>query len=120
MKLLLDMNLPPKLAETLTDSGILSAHWHTIGTPDATDEEIISHAKQNDFVVVTHDLDFSAILSVTHGQKPSVIQLRVQNLNVTELSEIITNTILHNATAIKKGAIVSIDANRSRLRILPL
>ena len=35
MKVLLDMNLPPKLAELLTDRGIESVHWFSIGAPNA-------------------------------------------------------------------------------------
>ena len=120
MKLLLDMNLPPKLADILANRGIPSIHWYAIGAPDATDEKIMLYAKDNDYVVVTHDLDFSAILSVTHGQKPSVIQIRVQNINVEEIAEMVTTTVTNNTEAIRQGAIVSLDANRARLRVLPL
>ena len=120
MKLLLDMNLPPKLADILADKGISSVHWYAIGAPDASDEEIMSYAKDNDNVVVTHDLDFSAILSVTHGQKPSVIQIRVQNLNANEIAELIAMTVSQNSDTIGQGAIVSLDANRARMRVLPL
>ena len=120
MKLLLDMNLPPKLANILVNSGIPSVHWCEIGAQDATDEEIMSYANDNDHVVVTHDLDFSAILSVTHGQKPSVIQIRTQYLNIKEIAELIVTTVQQNSAAIEQGAIVSLDANRARLRVLPL
>ena len=120
MKLLLDMNLPPKLADILTSRGIESVHWYTIGVPNAADEVIMSFAKNNDYVVVTHDLDFSTILSVTHGQKPSIIQIRVQDLNAEEITELIEIAIVQNADEIKRGAILSLDANKARLRILPL
>ena len=120
MKLLLDMNLSPKLADALTSRGITAIHWVAVGAPDAMDTEIMSYAKDNDYVVVTHDLDFSAILSVTHGQRPSIIQIRAQNLNITQIAEMITVAVLQNAADIEQGAILSIDANNSRLRLLPL
>ena len=120
MKLLLDMNLPPKLAAILTEKGVLSVHWYMIGLPDAPDAEIMTYAKDDDFIVVTHDLDFSAILSVTHGQKPSVIQIRVQNINAEHISDLIKIAVLQNIDDIEQGAILSIDANKARLRLLPL
>jgi len=120
MKMLLDMNLPPKLANILTEKGVSSIHWYVIGLPDATDVEIISYAQENDFVVVTHDLDFSTILSVTHGQKPSVIQIRVQSIDAEQISELIMIAVQQNANEINQGAILSIDVSKSRLRILPL
>jgi len=32
-------------------------------------------------VVVMHDLDFGAILAVTHGKKPSVVQIRSEDVS---------------------------------------
>jgi len=31
--------------------------------------------------VLTHDLDFSAILAATHGEKPSVVQIRAEDVS---------------------------------------
>jgi predicted nuclease of predicted toxin-antitoxin system len=120
MKLLVDMNLPPKLADTLNSKGIVSAHWYFIGKPDATDAEIMSYAIQNDFVVITCDLDFSAILSVSHGQKPSVVQLRVQGIDFEHIAELLRTAVLSNMDDLEKGAVLSIDTKKARLRLLPL
>ena len=43
------------------------------GRVDAPDSDIMAFAAAGEFVVLTHDLDFGAILAVTHGEKPSVI-----------------------------------------------
>ena len=120
MKLLLDMNLPPQLADILTYKGLTSVHWYTIGAPDAADSEIISYAKNNDYIVLTHDLDFSTILSVTHGQKPSVVQIRVYAHNAEQLADMIFVAVMQHVDEIKQGAILSLDANKARLRVLPL
>ena len=120
MKLLIDMNLPPRLASLITGKGIESTHWYTIGAPDATDTEIMSYARENNYIVLTCDLDFSAILSTTHGQKPSVIQIRIHDIDTEQIANLITATVLHNEGEIKEGAVISIDAKKARLRILPL
>lgn len=41
------------------------------GRVDAPDSEIMAFAAAGEFVVLTHDLDFGAILAVTHGEKPA-------------------------------------------------
>jgi len=58
MKALLDMNLPPKLARFLTEKGIESVHWFSIGAPDASDKEIMAYARNNGYIVMSCDLDF--------------------------------------------------------------
>jgi predicted nuclease of predicted toxin-antitoxin system len=58
-----------------------AAHWSSVGSPHALDQEITAYAAKHDYVVLTNDLDFGAILAVTHGEKPSVVQIRSENLS---------------------------------------
>ena len=120
MKLLLDMNLSPKIAGFLVNEEVQAIHWITVGAPDASDTEIMMYAKDNNCVVVTHDLDFSVILSITHGLLPSIIQIRNQNLDNEQISQMVAIAVKQNAAEIDQGAILSIDLNHSRLRLLPL
>src|SRR5260370_11896964 len=76
MKLLIDMNLSPRWIPLLRDAGWEAVHWSDVGKAEAGDAEIMAYAAAHDYVVVTHDLDFGAILAVTHGKKPSVVQIR--------------------------------------------
>lgn len=41
----------------------------------------MAYAKANEYIVLTHDLDFSTILAATHGEKPSVVQIRANDVN---------------------------------------
>ena len=82
--------------------------------------EIIEFAIQHNYIVVTCDLDFSTILSVTHDNKPSIIQIRLRNMLWSDLAGILVKSILQNANELNAGAILTIDARRSRLRLLPL
>ena len=120
MKLLVDMNLPPMFAQMLADNGIESVHWHVIGEPDAKDFEILTYAIANDYIVISCDLDFSAILSSTHGQKPSVVQVRTQDYLNESTAVLIVKAIKENKEYLDKGAILTIDAQKGRLRMLPL
>ena len=81
MRFLIDMNLSPRWVDYLATAGIEAAHWSRLGESTAPDAVIMSFAAANDYVVVTHDLDFSAILAVTHGERPSVVQIRGDDLS---------------------------------------
>lgn len=76
MKLLVDMNLSPAWLPVLQAAGHEVQHWSTKGNPRALDREIMAWARQNGYVVFTHDLDFGALLAVTGAEGPSVIQVR--------------------------------------------
>jgi len=120
MIILVDMNLPPMIATTLTQKGIPAEHWYTIGAPGAMDTEIMEYAQKNDCVVLTCDLDFTAMLSITQGRKPSIIQIRKHGFVVEELANMIVSLIQQYKEDLEKGAILTIDPRRTRVRLLPL
>jgi predicted nuclease of predicted toxin-antitoxin system len=80
----------------------------------------MEYASSHDFVVLTHDLDFSAILAATKGKKPSVVQLRAQNITPEATGAIIIVALRHAVAELEAGALLTVDANRTRIRILPL
>jgi predicted nuclease of predicted toxin-antitoxin system len=41
----------------------------------------MAFAQSNDYGVLTHDLDFGAILAASQGTKPSVVQLRARDVS---------------------------------------
>jgi predicted nuclease of predicted toxin-antitoxin system len=120
MKLLVDMNLSPRWITLLADAGIEARHWSTLGPANAPDAEIMTYARANDYVVLTHDLDFSAILAATHGEKPSVVQIRTDDLNLNEIGEQVVAALLQMTSDLEEGALLTIDPKRTRLRLLPL
>jgi predicted nuclease of predicted toxin-antitoxin system len=120
MKILLDMNLSPDLVDRFSEYNIEAKHWISIGSPVAKDSEIMIFARENDYVVFTHDLDFGAILAATQAEGPSVIQVRTQSLLSEILVEMVANVLVENQAALEKGALVTIDATKKRVRILPL
>ena len=120
MKILLDMNIPLKYAALLSNKGIESLRWSDIGSPSAADNEIIAYSRDNGYIVLTFDLDFSAILSSTHDSKPSIAQIRASVRNAEQTVDFIVATLLQNAHELDQGAILTIDSRKSRIRLLPL
>lgn len=120
MKLLVDMNLSPRWVELLSRSQFHAAHWSSVGDPQALDAEIMTYAAAHNYVVLTNDLDFSAILAVTHREKPSVVQIRSQNLDPNDIGSQVVRALQQLADPLQAGALVTVEPLRTRLRLLPL
>jgi predicted nuclease of predicted toxin-antitoxin system len=120
MKLLVDMNLSPRWVQFLSDSGWQALHWSSIGFPNAPDTEIALFAAANDFVIVTNDLDFAAILALSKLSKPSVVQIRSLDLSPFRIGSSVIAAIRQTEQELERGAIVTIEPDRTRLRLLPL
>jgi predicted nuclease of predicted toxin-antitoxin system len=120
VKLLVDMNLSPRWVAVLADAGIEAAHWSTLGAHDAADAAIMTYANTNDYVVLTHDLDFSAILAATQGEKPSVVQIRAEDVSPDVIGTQVIAALRQMASELDEGALLTIDPDRTRLRVLPL
>jgi predicted nuclease of predicted toxin-antitoxin system len=120
MKLLVDMNLSPRWVKLLAAAGIEAAHWSGIGAANAPDSEIMAFAKANGYVVLTHDLDFSAILAATQGDKPSVVQIRSEDLSPDVIGGPVIDALRQMTLELEEGALITVDPKRTRLRVLPL
>lgn len=120
MKILVDMNLSPRWAETIRAAGIDAEHWSSVGRAAAEDEEILAWAAAHGYVVFTHDLDFSAIIAASGDHGPSVIQLRSESVAPEGLAETVIESIRRSAGQLAAGAIVTVEPKRSRVRLLPL
>jgi predicted nuclease of predicted toxin-antitoxin system len=120
MKFLVDMNLSPRWTALLTDAGWEAVHWSKAGKSTASDSEIVAYAAINDYVVITHDLDFSAILAATHGEKPSVVQIRAEDVGPLVIGPHLIAALRHTETELEAGALLTVDPSRTRVRLLPL
>jgi len=120
MKLLLDMNLSPAWVRFLEENGFEAVHWSTLGEATAPDAVIMAWARDRGFVVITHDLDFSALLAYTEAVGPSVIQVRTQDVLPDAIGTDVVRVLREHNAALDQGAIVSIDELASRVRVLPI
>jgi len=119
MKLLLDMNLPPRWVKFLSGQGIECVHWSEVGEYTAKDSHIITYAQEHGYVVFTHDLDFGALLAARRTRGPSVIQVRTQMVVPEAIGDLVLKAIKQFARELEQGALITIDPYRSRARILP-
>ena len=120
MKLIVDMNLSPRWIGVLAEAGIKAAHWSSLVAKSAPDPEIMAYARANDYVVLTHDLDFDSILAAAHGEKPSVVQIRAEDVSPDVIGKQVLAALRQMASELEEGALLTVDMNRTQLRLLPL
>jgi len=120
MNLIVDMNLSPRWIPLLNEAGMKAVHWSEIGRPNAADSEIMIYARTNDCIVLTHDLDFSAILSATQGARPSVVQIRSEDVSPDVIGVQVIAALHQMQEDLAAGALLTVDPHRTRLRLLPL
>lgn len=88
MKVLFDNNLSYKLCHKLADLFPGSQHVSDARLESASDHEVWAYAKQNDFIIISKDEDFS-YLSQTFGFPPKVIWLKIGNLKTLQIENLI-------------------------------
>ena len=120
MKLLVDMNLSPRWTRFLSEAGIEAVHWSEVGAGNAPDVEIMTFARAHGYTVFTHDLDFGAILAATRGEKPSVVQVRSEDVSPEAIGDALVAALRQMASDLDEGALVTVEPDRMRVRLLPL
>ena len=112
VKLLVDMNLSPDWVPVLKSHGWSVVHWSTVGDPRASDRTIMEWAAKHEYVVLTHDLDFSAMLALSHAAGPSVLQVRAGDILPDHLEGSVIAALRQNDADLSSGALVVVDINR--------
>jgi predicted nuclease of predicted toxin-antitoxin system len=104
----------------LAEAGFDAVHWSDVGSGSAPDSELMRWAVERGHLVLTADLDFGAILAATQSARPSVVQVRGDILTPLATGGAVVAAIRQTRQELLDGALVSVDAARARLRILPL
>jgi predicted nuclease of predicted toxin-antitoxin system len=94
MNVLIDMNLSPEWEFVFEKVGIKALHWTKVGQPEAPDSTLMDWARENNSVILTHDLDFGTTLALTGASKPSVVQVRTQDVRVAHFERFCTECFL--------------------------
>jgi predicted nuclease of predicted toxin-antitoxin system len=120
VKLLIDMNLSPAWVGFLGSAEIEAVHWASVGGREASDTDIMAYAAADDYVVLTHDLDYGAILAATNGARPSVVQFRAADLSPDTIGRHLVDALRRMEAELDQGALLTIEPGRARMRLLPL
>lgn len=80
----------------------------------------MTHARNHRAIVFTHDLDFGSLLAQTNEAGPSVIQIRTPSPLIETIGPLVISTLQQCVAELAAGALLIIELERQRLRLLPL
>lgn len=120
MKLLLDENLPPSIVPRLEHIGYTCKHIRDFELSGNPDIAIVEFAEKDDWIILTHDLDFSRIISVSGRTKPSVITFRLDKISTSIIMELLKSNLPSLEDKLIQGSLVTISSDKIRFQYLPL
>jgi predicted nuclease of predicted toxin-antitoxin system len=121
MKVLLDNNLSPRLADALVAHGWDAIHVGALGLAAATDEVVLQTARTGQRVLVSADTDFGALLARSRASAPSVVLVRrVAGRRVEALAALLIANLPPVENDLHAGSVVALTENTLRIHRLPL
>ena len=120
MRLLADMNISPKTVDALQQQGWDIIRVSEVLATDASDEEILGFAREQGRVVITQDLDFSALLALGGHDRPSLITLRLAISDPETVTRKLLDVLPSLEKVLRKGGVVTVDDVAVRIRRLPI
>lgn len=120
MKFLADMPISPKTVSYVRSLGHDIYRISEKGLPKAKDSEIVDRAIKEQRIILTMDLDFSAIIAKSQKSTPSAIIFRLSDESYENINILLKDILPRVENEILKGAIVIIEDDRFRIRELPI
>lgn len=120
MNFLLDMGISPGVMPVLRGLGHNASHLHVERLHRLTDSQILDKARAEGAIVLTHDLDFGTLLAASREALPSVIIFRLADMRPENVGRHLLSIIARYADDLERGALLSVNERRVRLRPLPI
>ncbi len=118
MKFLLDMGLPRRTALFLRTQGYDVVHLRDQGLQRLSDSLIIEKARDEERIILTHDLDFGRLIALSRATFPSAITFRLSDMRSETINRYLLETLTHFAAELESGALISINEEGIRVRRL--
>ncbi len=120
MKFLADMGISPKTVAFLRSLGHDAIHLHEEGLDRLPDPAILTKARLEGRVLLTHDLGFGELVAAAGEHLPSVIIFRLHNMRPENVNRHLNLVLDNHREALEQGAIISVTELRIRVRLLPI
>ena len=120
MKFLADMGISPRVVEELRQRGHDAVHLQEQGLGKMPDPDILRKAREEERILLTHDLDFGELLAASGGNLPSVIIFRLKDMRAANVGLHLFNLMKQQSEALRTGSICSVTERKVRIRALPI
>src|SRR5919108_1691393 len=120
MKFLADMGISPRVVSALREHGHDAVHLQERGLGRMTDGDILVKAREEERVLLTHDLDFGELLAASGDKLPSVIIFRLKDMRADNVNFHLFKILEKQSVALEKGVVCSVTERKVRIRELPI
>jgi predicted nuclease of predicted toxin-antitoxin system len=120
LKLLADMNISPHTVVFLRNLGHDVVRVNEVLPASASDQSIVELARIDARVILTQDLDFSALIALTGSKHPSAITLRLSSSRVPTVNQLLEKLLPHLEVDAESGCLITIEDHGFRRRSLPI
>ena len=120
MRFLVDIPVTPQAVAHLEAKGHDAVHASAVGLGARPDIEILEHARAEERIVVTADLDYPRLLALLKLDRPGVILFRGGSYSDAEMLALLDRVLAQADTLKLESSITVVDHHRIRRRSLPL
>ncbi len=120
MRFLADMNISPLTVAALAAEGMDIVRVSSLLPVNASDESILSLARQEGRVVITQDMDFSSLLALGGHDRPSLVTLRLLDTDPEVVTQRLRKVLPQIEAALRRGCAVTVEDHGVRVRQLPV
>lgn len=120
MRILADLHVSPSSVEFLRSCGHEAVRVNDVLPATASDARIIECAVEDDRVVLTQDLDFSALVALGGASRPSVILLRLATSRIEYVNGVLERALPTLEAEVAIGSFITITDHRIRRRRMPI
>ena len=120
LSILADMNISPLTVSQLRKHGWSVIRVSEIMDKSTKDLDLLEYARLHDMVIITQDLDFSMLLAIKGYGKPSLVNVRLEEVRPDYVTSRIIDTVSELEQELKRGAVVTVAETSVRYRHLPI
>jgi predicted nuclease of predicted toxin-antitoxin system len=121
VRFLLDQNQSPRLIELLAAHGHEAQHVRDLGMRASPDIAILEAARRSGQVIISGDTDFGELLASSDATGPLIVLIRRQGQRrAHQIVALLLANLDVLTDELEAGAIVVLDADRIRVRRLPI
>lgn len=120
VRFLADMNLSPLTVAALAAEGMEIVRVSSLLPAHASDEEILNLARRQGRIVITQDMDFSALLALGGYDRPSLVTLRLLDTDPEVVTQRLRQVLPQIESILREGCAVTIEDRTVRARRLPI
>jgi predicted nuclease of predicted toxin-antitoxin system len=114
------MNISPRTVEALKEQDWDVVRVSQLLPRGAPDEEVLDLARRDDRILVTQDLDFSALLALGGHGRPSLVTIRLSVSDPETITRHLLEILPRMEQALREGHAITVEDRAIRVRRLPI